>query len=152
MLIGALLVFIGVVALRARSSSVRWRAFSAGRPPAWAASPVALARDNARRNPQRTASTAAALMIGLALVTLVAVLAAGIIKPFQDAVDELFTADYAITAQNNFDPIPPSAASAAAKTPGVETIASVRGGDGLVVFPARLDDSGRPASSRGSAR
>ena len=37
-----------------------------------------LARDNARRNPQRTASTAAALMIGLALVTLVAVLAAGI--------------------------------------------------------------------------
>ena len=73
-------------------------------------------------------------MIGLALVTLVAVLAAGIIKPFQDAVDQLFTADYAITAQNNFDPIPPSAASAAAKTPGVETIASVRGGDGLVVL------------------
>ena len=36
-----------------------------------------LARDNARRNPQRTASTAAALMIGLALVTLVATLAAG---------------------------------------------------------------------------
>ena len=33
--------------------------------------------DNAKRNPQRTASTAAALMIGLALVTLVAVLAAG---------------------------------------------------------------------------
>ena len=73
-------------------------------------------------------------MIGLALVTLVAVLAAGIIKPFQDAVDQLFTADYAITAQNNFDPIPPSAANAAAKTPGVETIASVRGGDGLVVL------------------
>ena len=73
-------------------------------------------------------------MIGLALVTLVAVLAAGIIKPFQDAVDELFTADYAITAQNNFDPIPPSAASAAREDAGVETIASVRGGDGLVVL------------------
>ena len=72
-------------------------------------------------------------MIGLALVTLVAVLAAGIIKPFQDAVDELFTADYAITAQNNFDPIPPSAALAAAKTPAVETISSMRGGDGYVV-------------------
>ena len=42
-----------------------------------------LARDNARRNPQRTASTAAALMIGLALVTLVAVLAAGITKSFR---------------------------------------------------------------------
>ncbi len=59
---------------------------SSGRSPARSAGPRheiggaagALARDNARRNPQRTASTAAALMIGLALVTLVAVLAAGI--------------------------------------------------------------------------
>src|SRR5262245_63299976 len=58
----------------------------------------------------------------------------GIIKPFTDAVDDLFTSDYAITAQNNFDPIPPSAARAAAKVPGVEDIASVRGGDGQV-FP-----------------
>ena len=66
--------------------------------------------ENSRRNPQRTASTAAALMIGLALVTLVATLAAGIIQPFRSAVNELFTADYSITAQNNFSPIPPSAA------------------------------------------
>ncbi|HET7744178.1 MAG TPA: FtsX-like permease family protein [Gaiellaceae bacterium] len=90
-------------------------------------------RENARRNPQRTASTAAALMIGLALVTLVATLASGIIKPFKDAVDQLFVADYAITAQNNFDPIPPSAARAAAKVPGVVAIASVRGGDGEIL-------------------
>src|SRR5207244_4190197 len=76
------------------------------------------------------AATAAALMIGLALVTLVAALAAGIIKPFEDAVDEIFTADYAVTAQNNFDPIPISVAAAAAKAPGVESIASVRTGDG----------------------
>ena len=41
-----------------------------------------LARDNARRNPQRTASTAAALMIGLALVTMVAMLASGILASF----------------------------------------------------------------------
>jgi len=88
--------------------------------------------ENSRRDPQRTAATAAALMIGLALVTLVAALAAGIIKPFEDAVDAIFTADYAITAQNNFDPIPVSAAAAAAKTPGVESIASVRTGDGQV--------------------
>jgi putative ABC transport system permease protein len=88
--------------------------------------------ENSRRDPQRTAATAAALMIGLALVTLVATLAAGIIKPFEDAVDEIFTGDYAITAQNNFDPIPTSAADAAAKTPGVESIASVRTGDGRV--------------------
>ena len=66
--------------------------------------------ENARRNPQRTASTAAALMIGLALVTLVATLAAGIISSFTDAVNDLFTGDYAITAQNNFSPIPIDAA------------------------------------------
>jgi putative ABC transport system permease protein len=72
-------------------------------------------------------------MIGLALVTLVATLAVGIIKPFEDAVDQLFVADYAITAQNNFDPIPPTAARAVAKVPGVVAVASVRGGDGAVL-------------------
>jgi ABC-type antimicrobial peptide transport system permease subunit len=85
-----------------------------------------IATHNSRRNPQRTASTAAALMIGLALVTLVATLAAGITSTFRGAVDELFTSDYAITAQNNFSPIPIDAAAAAAKAPGVQAIASTR--------------------------
>src|SRR5262245_32995666 len=88
--------------------------------------------ENARRNPQRTASTAAALMIGLALVTLVATLAAGIISSFTDAVNDLFTGDYAITAQNNFSPIPIDAAEAAAKAPGVIAIGNVRTGEALV--------------------
>jgi putative ABC transport system permease protein len=94
-----------------------------------------IAAHNSRRNPQRTASTAAALMIGLALVTLVATLAAGITSTFRGAVDELFTSDYAITAQNNFSPIPIDAAVAAAKAPGVEAIASTRTGE------ARIYDS-----------
>ena len=89
-------------------------------------------RDNARRNPQRTASTAAALMIGLALVTLVATLAAGITSTFRGAVNDLFTSDYAITAQNNFSPIPTDAAEAAAKAPGVEAIASTRTGEARI--------------------
>ena len=89
-----------------------------------------LARDNARRNPQRTASTAAALMIGLALVTMVALLASGILASFTGAVDKIWTnADYAITAQNNFDPIPVAAADAAAKAPGVAAVGNVRTGD-----------------------
>jgi ABC-type antimicrobial peptide transport system permease subunit len=86
--------------------------------------------ENARRNPQRTASTASALMIGLALVTLVATLAAGIINTFTDAVDEIFTSDYAVTAQNNFSPLPISVGKAVAKTPGVVAVGSVRAGDG----------------------
>ena len=88
--------------------------------------------ENARRNPQRTASTAAALMIGLALVTLVATLAAGIISSFTDSVNDLFTGDYAITAENNFSPIPIDAAEAAAKAPGVTAIGNVRTGEALV--------------------
>jgi putative ABC transport system permease protein len=88
--------------------------------------------ENARRNPQRTASTAAALMIGLALVTLVATLAAGIIASFKGSVNDLFTGDYAITAQNNFSPIPIDAAEAAAKAPGVTAVGNVRTGEALV--------------------
>ena len=99
--------------------------------------------ENSRRNPQRTASTAAALMIGLALVTLVAALAAGIVQSFTSAVNDIFTGDYSITAQNNFDPIPISAAEAAAKAPGVTAVGSVRTGDARVfdktIFATAVD-------------
>ena len=102
-----------------------------------------LGGENSRRNPQRTASTAAALMIGLALVTLVATLAAGIVQSFTGAVNDIFTGDYSITAQNNFDPIPISAAEAAAKAPGVTAVGSVRTGDALVfdktIFATAVD-------------
>jgi len=132
--LGALLIFIGVALFSTRlvrplAAALGWPATRIG------GAAGVLARDNARRNPQRTASTAAALMIGLALVTLVAVLAAGITSTFRGAVDDIFTSDYAITAQNNFSPIPTSAAEAAAKAPGVEAIASVRTGE------ARIFDS-----------
>jgi putative ABC transport system permease protein len=125
-------LLIVVLIMVSRRTATGWR-------PEWPAEFPSVAPDrsatdiggeNSRRDPQRTASTAAALMIGLALVTVVATLAAAIIKPFEDAVDQIFTADYAITAQNNFSPIPPSVAAAAASTVGLESIASVRGGDG----------------------
>jgi ABC-type antimicrobial peptide transport system permease subunit len=106
-----------------------------------------LARDNARRNPQRTASTASALMIGLALVTLVAVLAAGITKSFRGAVDDLWVSGYAITAENNFDPIPIAAGAAAAKAPDVERIANVRVGDGLLFGHVRQPTAVNPESA-----
>jgi ABC-type antimicrobial peptide transport system permease subunit len=40
-------------------------------------------------------------------------------------------ADYAITAQNNFNPIPIAASEAIAKTPGVVAVANVRAGEAL---------------------
>jgi putative ABC transport system permease protein len=129
--IGALLIFVGVALFAARL--VRPLAAALGEPAARIGGAAGrLARDNARRNPQRTASTAAALMIGLALVTLVATLAAGITQTFRGAVDDLFTSDYAITAQNNFSPIPVDAAEAAADAPGVEAIASTRTGEARI--------------------
>jgi len=129
--LGALLIFLGVALFSSRL--VRPLAGVLGAPAASIGGAAGLlARDNARRNPQRTASTAAALMIGLALVTLVATLAAGIVTSFRDAVNELFTGDYAITAQNNFSPIPIDAAEAAALAPGVTAIGNVRTGEVLV--------------------
>ena len=123
--LGALLIFIGTALFAVRL--VQPLAGVLGIPATRIGGAAGkLARDNARRNPQRTASTAAALMIGLALVTLVAVLAAGITKSFRTSVDAIFTSDYAITAQNNFSPIPIAAAEAAEDAPGVEAVASVR--------------------------
>ncbi len=129
--VGALFIFLGVALFSSRL--VRPLAHVLGWPAArFGGVAGGLARDNSRRNPQRTASTAAALMIGLALVTLVATLAAGIVSSFRGAVNDLFTGDFAVTAQNNFSPIPIDAAEAAAKAPGVTAIGNVRTGEVLV--------------------
>jgi putative ABC transport system permease protein len=127
--VGALLIFIGVSLLSARVVPVlaTWIGWPATR---LAGAVGRLARENASRNPQRTASTASALMIGLALVTLVAILSAGIISNFKGAVNALFTGDYAITAQNNFSPVPTSVGAAAASAPGVTAVGNVRAGQG----------------------
>jgi putative ABC transport system permease protein len=89
-----------------------------------------LALENSGRNPERTASSAAALMIGLALVTLVAVLAASLIGSFKGAIDSIFTGTYALTPvnANSMTGLPVASAEAAAKVPGVEAISSVRMG------------------------
>ena len=129
--IGAVLIFVGVAMLSARfvPTLARWLG--------WPATKIAgavgeLARDNTIRNPQRTASTASALMIGLALVTFVTVLSAGIIANFKNAVNDVFKGDYAITAQNNFSPIPIAAGEAVTHAPGVVAVGDVRAGQGRV--------------------
>ncbi|MDQ6911017.1 MAG: ABC transporter permease, partial [Actinomycetota bacterium] len=62
--------------------------------------PGRLARENAMRNPRRTASTAAALMIGLALVTFVSVFAASIKSSLAAAFDRSFAADFVVTGKS----------------------------------------------------
>lgn len=89
-------------------------------------------------------------MIGLALVTLVATLAAGIVESFRGAVDDLWKtsdSDYGITAQNNFSPIPVDAANAAAQAPGVVAVMNVRVGEvrafAETIFATAVDPTAR---------
>jgi len=56
-----------------------------------------LGRENAMRNPRRTASTSAALMIGLALVGFVSVFAASLKASASDALSSNLRADYIVS-------------------------------------------------------
>jgi putative ABC transport system permease protein len=116
---GAVLLFVGV-ALVARYI-VRPFAGAIGKPLAIAFDePGRLARENAMRNPARTATTSAALMVGLALVVFVAVFAAGLKTSITGSLEELVRADIAVTAKG-FQPLPPNAQLTVRSVPGVDT-------------------------------
>ena len=72
------------------------RSCSDGRCDTCAAQPALLAGENARRNPRRTALTAAALMIGLALVTMVAVLTDSLRVSTDDAIEGAFRSSFIV--------------------------------------------------------
>ncbi len=85
-----------------------------------------LARENTQRRPGRTAATAAALMIGLALVTFVTIFAAGIKGSIASAVDRNFQGELVIQNTDGFSPIPTAIVPAARKVPGVGTVSALR--------------------------
>ena len=85
-----------------------------------------LASDNATRNPIRTARTAAALMVGLALVTVVATLGAGLRESDREALDSSVVSDYVVTSKNGFEPFPAAAGAALPKAAGVSVVSNVR--------------------------
>jgi putative ABC transport system permease protein len=82
--------------------------------------PGRLARENAIRNPSRTASTAAALMIGLALVSFVAVFAAGIKGSIDDAIDKTVAGEIIVSNRDGFSDIPLKTVDAVRDVDGVE--------------------------------
>jgi putative ABC transport system permease protein len=138
--VGAAAIFLGVAMLAKTlvpplASVLGWPAARFG------GAAGALARGNAMRNPQRTASTASALMIGLALVTLVSVLAAGLKTRFESSVNALFGADYALTATDNFSPISVASANALKDVRGVTVVSGVRAGEARV-FGKRIGLTG----------
>ncbi len=91
-----------------------------------------LARENALRKPARTAVTAAALMIGLALVVFVTVFASGIKGSVSRAVDRNFQGDLVIQNVDGFSQIPARAGLAAGRVKSVETISSMSFAGGKV--------------------
>jgi len=86
-----------------------------------------LARENTLRNPGRTAVTAAALMVGVAVVAFVAIFAAGLRGSIERSVDSTFPAGNLIVVdQDGFSPVSEQAARAIGEVPGVDTVAGVR--------------------------
>jgi putative ABC transport system permease protein len=91
-----------------------------------------IARENAIRNPGRTAITAAALMIGLALVSFVTILAAGLKGSINDAIDKTVTGELIVSNTDGFSDIPIRSADAVRGLPGVETVSPLRYTQGKV--------------------
>jgi putative ABC transport system permease protein len=143
--LGCFVLFVGVALISSRlvaplASVIAWPvarvAGAAGR----------LARENAVRNPARTALTASALMIGLALITFVAVLGHGLQRSVGQAVDRVVRADYVVTADDGSGPLAPAAARTVASQPGVETVSAVRRGPVRVFGADESVDGVEPAT------
>ncbi|MFD8085558.1 FtsX-like permease family protein [Kitasatospora sp. NPDC059722] len=136
---GALAVLVGVVVLGPVAAAFAVRVLGAPLPRLRGVSGT-LARRNAARNPRRTAATASALMIGVAVVTLFTVFGASIKATLDDTVDKSFAGDLAVTAPSfgaGGSGISPKAADALAGLPEVrQTVGLGRG-------VARIDGHGR---------
>jgi putative ABC transport system permease protein len=108
-----------------------------------------LARENSMRNPKRTARTAAALMVGVALVAGISVLAASIKSSVRAIFEDQFTGDFVVSTQSfGFGGLPVTVADQLNELPEVEAAAGVQLGvarvDGedstiSVVDPARAN-------------
>ena len=89
--------------------------------------PGRLARENAERQPQRTAITASALMIGLALVVFTAIFAAGLSGSVDKVVDEqLSRSALIVTHDDGFSPFSPDVAEKLRGVEGVEVVSPMR--------------------------
>lgn len=104
-----------------------------------------LARQNAQRSPRRTAATAGALMIGVALVTAVAILTVSIQETARSAIEDVITADFVIQQSgfNALNGISEEIAPIVASVEGVNQLTAIKGGqaeiDGDLTFVAGVD-------------
>jgi putative ABC transport system permease protein len=101
--------------------------------------PGELAKQNATRNPKRTSATAAALMIGLALVVSMGVFASSLKASFGDVLSDQVDADlYVVTSSAQAPGYSPSVLAAVADADGVDKVSAT--GWGMARFDGQ--DSG----------
>jgi putative ABC transport system permease protein len=145
MVCGCLALFIGVALLSSRL--VRPLAWVVG----WPARRIGgsagkLAYLNSRRNPARTAATAAALMIGIALVTFVAVLANGMKVSNRAAIERQVAADYIVTSQDGYSPFVAAAGEAVRRAADTSAVTNVRTDLGKVAGSSKYVTGIEPGS------
>ncbi len=87
-----------------------------------------LARENTIRQPRRTASTASALMIGVALVAFVSIFAASIQASVADSIEGSFPADLSMTSTNFVAGISPNAVDELSEVEEFSAVSAVSGG------------------------
>ncbi len=102
-----------------------------------------LSRENALRNPRRTAATASALMIGLALVGGTSVLASSVNASVDKTVSNSLGAEFIVTSPTSFAGFSPQIAATIKETPGVQSVTEQRYGQaqlgGKTTFLSAVD-------------
>ena len=127
MVAGMLLALVGIIAatpLLARPIVGVVRTVTRGR-----AVESQLASDNALRNPRRTAATASALMVGMALVSMMTVFGASASGSVDAMIAKEFRGDFVVGGVRG-QAMPTSIAAQIAKVDGVKTVSAVQQGFG----------------------
>lgn len=124
---GALIFFLGVsilapLAARPVASVLGWPL------PRMFGVTGSLAQENTRRQPRRMASTASALMIGVALVVFVAILGASIKASVEETIFDAFPGDFSASSTNFTVGVSRSFTEAIGELPEIETVSAMRFG------------------------
>ena len=126
--LGVLLVFFGVSVLGRTIALPLSRAIGAPLPGLRGVTGN-LARENAMRNPKRTAATASALMIGVALIGFISILAASTRTSINASIDKAFTSDFVVNPGTfGIGGLDPQLAERVNDLPEVEAASGVRFG------------------------
>jgi putative ABC transport system permease protein len=130
---GALLVFLGVGGIAPLFARPATRLLGAPLPVLRGITGE-LARENAMRNPKRTSRTAAALMIGVALVGFITILSSSVKASIDKTLDEQYTGDFVVDSGSfGFGGLSPELARALKEKPELDAVAAIRS------TPARFD-------------